>query len=81
MFENPDVSGLLSLHELTTGKYAERTERDFNLLLCHWSSQLFDLRASSSTDVPVLLLSQPNVWFKASSTRIRVKSYICSFKN
>ena len=29
-----------------------------NLLLCHWSSQLFDLRALSSTDVPVLLLSQ-----------------------
>ena len=31
------------------------------LPLCHWSSQLFDLRASSSTDVPVLLLNQPNV--------------------
>ena len=30
-----------------------------NLLLCHWSSQLFDLRAPSSTDVPVLLLNQP----------------------
>ena len=28
-----------------------------NLPLCHWSSQLFDLRAPSSTDVPVLLLS------------------------
>ena len=27
--------------------------------LCHWSSQLFDLRAPSSTDVPVLLLNQP----------------------
>ena len=49
-----------------------------NLLLCDWSSQLFDLRASSLTDVPVLLLSQPNVWFKASSTRIRVKSYAVS---
>ena len=36
----------------------------FNLLLCDWSSQLFDLRASSSTDVPVLLLSQPNRDFK-----------------
>ena len=24
-----------------------------------WSSQLFDLRAPSSTDVPVLLLNQP----------------------
>ena len=32
-----------------------------NLPPCHWSSQLFDLRAPSSTDVPVLLLNQPNV--------------------
>ena len=30
-----------------------------NLPLCHWLSQLFDLRAPSSTDVPVLLLNQP----------------------
>ena len=30
-----------------------------NLPLCHWSSQLFDLRTPSSTDVPVLLLNQP----------------------
>ena len=30
-----------------------------NLPLCHWSSQLFDLRAQSSTDVPILLLNQP----------------------
>ena len=30
-----------------------------NLPLRHWSSQLFDLRAPSSTDVPVLLLNQP----------------------
>ena len=30
-----------------------------NLPLCHWSRQLFDLRAPSSTDVPVLLLNQP----------------------
>ena len=29
-----------------------------NLPLCHWSSQLFDLRAPSSADVPVMLLSQ-----------------------
>ena len=29
--------------------------------LCHWSSQLFDLRAPSSTDVSVLLLNQPNI--------------------
>ena len=32
-----------------------------NLPLCHWSSHLFDLRASSSTEVSVLLLNQPNV--------------------
>ena len=31
-----------------------------NLQLCHWSSHLFNLRAPSSTDVPVLLLNQPN---------------------
>ena len=30
----------------------------YNLPLRHWSSQLFDLRAPSSTDVPVLLLNQ-----------------------
>ena len=40
-------------------------EKDLTLLpvpslpLSHWSSQLFDLRAPSSTDVPVLLLNQP----------------------
>ena len=27
--------------------------------MANWSSQLFDLRAPSSTDVPVLLLNQP----------------------
>ena len=56
---------------LTTGKRAERTKLDFRcpmcrsaaLPLCHWSSQLFDLRAQSSTDVPVLLLNQPLNWF------------------
>ena len=31
-----------------------------DLPLCIWSSQLFDLRAPSSSDFPVLLLSQPN---------------------
>ena len=31
-----------------------------NLPLCHWSSQLFVLRASSLTEVPVLLQNQPN---------------------
>ena len=32
-----------------------------NLLLCHWSSQLFDLHASLSTHVPIPLLNQSNV--------------------
>ena len=27
-----------------------------NLPLCHWSSQLFDLRVPSSTDVPALVI-------------------------
>ena len=47
---------------LTTEKRAERTKHDFRCpiyLLCHWLSQLFDLRAPSSTDVPVLSLNQP----------------------
>ena len=47
---------------LKTGKRAERTKTRLpvpNLPLCHWSSQLFDLREPSSTDVPVLLLNQP----------------------
>ena len=35
-----------------------------NLPLCHWSSQLFNLHAPSSTDVSVLLLNQPNNEFK-----------------
>ena len=30
--------------------------------MANWSSQLFDLRAPSSTDVPVLLLNQPISW-------------------
>ena len=34
-----------------------------NLPLCHWPSQLFDLRAQSSTEVLVLLLNQPTSWF------------------
>ena len=37
-----------------------------NLPLCHWSSQLFDLRAPLSTDVPVLLLNQTNNLFKGT---------------
>ena len=31
-----------------------------NLPLCHWSSQVFNLRTPSSTDVPVLILNQLN---------------------
>ena len=50
--------------QLTTGKRAERTKHEFRTVpdmpLCHWSSQLFDLRTPSSTDVPVLLLNEPN---------------------
>ena len=56
---------------LTTGKRAERTKLDFrlrNLRLCHWSSQVFYLRAQSSTDVPVLLLNQPIVYARRTST-------------
>jgi len=40
-----------------------------NLPLCHWSSQLFVLRAPSSTDVPVLLLNQSNNYISARITR------------
>ena len=43
-----------------------------NLPLCHWSSQLFDLRAPLSTDVPVLLLNLPiSVWTAVSSDVIQ----------
>ena len=35
-----------------------------NLPLCHLSSQSFDLHALSSTDVPILLLNQPNNLWK-----------------
>ena len=41
----------------------------FNLPLCNWSSQLFDLRAPLSTDVPVLLLNQPNSEFTQQDGR------------
>ena len=43
-----------------------------NLPLCHWSSQLFDLLAPSSTDVPVLLLKLPIFWF-TSFTSLHVR--------
>ena len=47
---------------MTTGKRAEGTTQlpVPNVPLSHWSSQLFDLRAQWSTDVAVLLLSQPS---------------------
>ena len=44
--------------------------------LCHWSSQLFDLRAPSSTDVPVLLLNQPNKPIKSLYFRSFVVSVL-----
>ena len=34
-------------------------ERNVNLLLGYWSSQLFHLRAPPLTDVSVLLLNEP----------------------
>ena len=37
-----------------------------NLLLCHWSSQLFDLHVPPSTHVPVPLLNEPNVLWTVS---------------
>ena len=45
---------------LTTGKRAERTKSDFR---CQFAALLFDLRAPSSTDAPVLLRNQPSVAF------------------
>ena len=62
---------------MTTGKRAERTKHDLpvlNLPLCHWSSQLFDLRAPSSTDVPVLLLNQPIVGFNRGRQHPLIKT-------
>ena len=50
---------------MTTGKRAVRTKHDFrvpNLPLCRWSSQLFDLGASSSSGVPILMLNQPIIY-------------------
>ena len=46
--------------QLTTGKRAETTKRDFR---CQCAALLFDLRAPSSTNAPVLLLNQPRVVF------------------
>ena len=56
-----DVATELERH-LKTGKRAERTKLDFRCPFClplyHLSSELFDLRAPSSTDAPALLLNQ-----------------------
>ena len=41
-----------------------------NLPLCHWSSQSFNLHAPSSTNVPVLLLNQPNRFIKQQNGNI-----------
>ena len=45
-----------------------------NLLLWYWSSQLFGLRVPLSTDIPVLLLNQPNF---LNSTLCVFKKYTC----
>ena len=74
----------MNVSQLTTRKRAGRTKHDFrcsvcrSAILCHWSSQLFDLRTPSSTDVPVLLLNQPhpNIPFrrnKQSKKKVRRK--------
>ena len=47
-----------------TEKYAEKTLTPLpvpSLLLCYWSSQLFELHVPSSIDILILLLNQPNV--------------------
>ena len=65
---NPISANLADLakgqeRQLTKGKRAERTKHDFRCSICRFaidqSSQLFNLRAASSIDVPVLLLNQP----------------------
>ena len=53
-----DVEGaLLDWFSNRTGMSVD--ERNINLLLGYWSSQLFHLRAPPLTDVSVLLLNQP----------------------
>ena len=51
-----------------------------NLPLCRWLSQLFDLRAPSSTDFPVLLLKQPTDLSHALSGSRFYTSYLASLK-
>ena len=68
---------------LTTGKRPERTKLDFRypIAALHWSIQLFDLRAQSSTDVPVLLLTQPNqstATTKGTSKTLQILWALCS---
>ena len=46
-----------------------------NLLLCHWSKQLSDLRAPSSTHVPVLLLQPSVVVAKTSYQMLEIVSF------
>ena len=67
---------------MTTGKRAKTTKLYFwcpNLSLCHWSSQLFDLRAPSSTDVPVLLLNQPITDTRSLTFRSSIKRQVETF--
>ena len=49
-----------------------------NLPLSHWSSQLFYLRATSSTDVPVLLLNQPGVQSSTARFSSHLSNRVCS---
>ena len=57
----------------------ERGETD--VFAGYWSSQLFDLRAPSSTDVPVLLLNQldpvPTCERSQINRRFLVQSFAC----
>ena len=60
--------------QLTTGERGKDLTRlpVLNLPLCHWSIQLLDLCAPSSTNVPVLLLNQSNQ--SELNKQVRMKS-------
>ena len=48
-----------------------------NLPVCHWSSQLFNFRAPSSSDVPILLLHQRIIiWLNLRTGKM--KQILCS---
>ena len=48
-----------------------------NLPFCHWSSQLFDLRAQSSTDVPVLLINCSSEFTQQDGSKKDGKTLVC----